>query len=122
MIIALVTAMMLLTGGEAGFLGDISVYEKRMKAEIADSDRRDAALETIDRLRNRDKDYRKSLSGFLEKIGQTDADDVITEQQLEERLKPFLGDIRIYHRGIIDGRFELREQITRDEWAAIFAD
>ena len=121
MLIALVTALMLLTGGSSGFLGDPGQFEKQIKAEVADDARKDAAVDVIGRLQEREKGYRESLSDLLDELGEQNAAGALTQQQLDEKLRLFMADVRAYHRGVIDTRFELRELINREEWAAIFA-
>ena len=121
MIIALVTALLLVSGGgAAGYLYDLNALEKNVKTEVTDPDRKSAAVDVVKQMQDLDKNYRKSLSDFADDLAARDPDAILTEQQVNEVVAPFAEEVEAYQQGVIDKRFELRDQVNREEWAGLF--
>ena len=121
MLIALLTILLL--GGDAtGMLDYISDSQDTVKAVMEKDDRRKDVLATLKGMEKRTKarnkfvgSSSKSLRGVL---GQDDASaadiDAVWMSYFEER--------EAYNSDMLDLRFQLKEQMTREEWGQVFAE
>jgi len=116
MLVALFTILILSGGGGSGILDFIANTENDVKVVMEKDDRRIEALGTLKAMKQRVSVNNKALkqtSKDLDKALSTGADiDVIWKAYFAQR--------DAYNREILDLRFQLRDQLTRDEWQQVF--
>ena len=116
MLVALFT-ILILGGGGSGMLDFIAVTQDDVKAVMEKDDRRKQVLATLKAMKKRVTAHNKAFkqtSKDLDKALSTDADiDAIWEASFALRIK--------YNGDMLDMRFQLRDQLTRDEWQQVFA-
>lgn len=126
MLIALLAAYLL--GGGDGLAGGIVTIEtvkqvgKQVEATVSDSVRSDAAAETLADLKAELKGFEKSfarsgkaLTGLYKDHG---ADSAMILSALDE----LNSDWEAAQQRALELRFELKESLTEEEWAAVFGD
>lgn len=119
MLIALFTIFIL--GGGGGLIGDIKEIRKAVKAVMEKSDERDAALITLKQMEKltsqRNKNYKKYLKQFMTTI----SDHEYKISYLDQLWGEYRGTQSNFNVKFIDLRFELKEHISREDWAKIFS-
>ena len=120
----LITLMVvLLLGGSVtnSLLDYIADGRDAAKAVIVADDRRKDVLDTFKQLSKRTevqqeqvKSHGKQLASVLASAGQQNAD-------MDKAWWMYFERVDIYNADMLDLRYELREQLTRDEWERIFA-
>ena len=119
----LITLMIvLLLGGSVttSLLDYIADGRDAAKAVIVEDDRRKDVLDTFKKLRKRTevqqeqvKSHGKQLASVLANAGQQNAD-------MDKAWWMYFERVDVYNVDMLDLRYELREQLTRDEWERIF--
>jgi uncharacterized protein YozE (UPF0346 family) len=119
MLIALFTILIL--GGGGGLIGDIKGVRKEVKAVMEKSDERDAALSTLKQMEKltsqRDKNYKKYLKQFLVTV----SDHEYKISYLDQLWDEYRGTRSNFNVKFIELRFELKEHISREDWARVFS-
>ena len=122
MLIALVTALLLMTGGGvAGYIYDLNGLEKTVKSEVQDDTRKDAAVDIVKSMQDRDKEFRNTLTDYIESLDKQFQGRTLSEAEVNDIIGTYTEKVTDYQDDMIDSRFALREQVSRDEWAVIFA-
>ena len=120
MLIALFTVLLL--GGTSSFVLDfVADTRDNVKIIVPKGDRQKAALDTLKAMKKSEKVYRKNL-----KVAGKDLymaldlpDDV--ESEIDAVWTAHFAEVQRRNDEMLDLRFELREQLTREEWGAIFS-
>ena len=120
MLIALFTVLLL--GGTSSFVLDfVADTRDNVKIIVPKGDRQKAALDTLKAMKKSEKAYRKNL-----KVAGKDLymaldlpDDV--ESEIDAVWTAHFAEVQRRNDEMLDLRFELREQLTREEWGAIFS-
>lgn len=116
MLIALFT-ILILGGSATGTLDFIADTQDTVKVVMEKDDRRKDALATLKAMKKRANAYNKMVkrsSKDLNKALSNDADiDTIWEAYFEQR--------GIYDRDMLDLRYQLRDQLTQEEWQQVFS-
>ena len=120
MLIALIT-MMLLGGDPVGVLGELADVRDRVESFMPkDADQREVALAVLDRA----DEITEAREGVVDDSQDTLQDEITDHDAAAAAVEQIWRDYHTkrtaYHRDMIDLRFELKEQISRDEWAEIF--
>ncbi len=113
--------LLFLGGGGTQLLENIGVYDDRAKAVIADEDRRDQARDVLDSMKERTEARNEMVKDAGEELGELIEDQGVADAQLDAVWDQYMTEIAAYHRDMIDLRFELKQQVNREEWQAIFA-
>ncbi len=121
MLVALMTILFL--GGSSGAFGPMVFIDQAMdyaKQTIMEDDRRKQATATLKDMKKRTKEYTKAIKKLSKELSADyrqyeapeDKIDAVWARVFELNLE--------YTEDIIEQRFELRNQLTREEWAAMF--
>jgi hypothetical protein len=122
MIAALLT--MLLLGGSsgiAGFLYDPGDVKKEIKTVVTDPQRQSAAIEVVKEQKKHSKKYGKAVKAMGKKLDDVLDDRSISQADLATIFDGFIQEVKIYNDDWIDTQFELRDQLTKEEWSAVFS-
>jgi hypothetical protein len=114
------TLLFLGGGTSSAVLAAITNSQDRVKEVVVDEERRDAAVATLTAMKALAKERNKTRKGvfkqlekaFSEHGAPTDAVDALWEEYYQQ--------VREFNDAAVDLRFELKDQITRDEWHQIF--
>jgi hypothetical protein len=120
MALALFTIFVLSGGGTFGPMLFIDEALDSAKTVIVDDDQRKGATATLKAMKSSASDYTKATKK-LAKDMDFDADD---REVSNEDIDVFWDDLLAlnsgYSKEIVDLRFQLRDQLSRDEWEAMF--
>jgi hypothetical protein len=122
MLVALITNLFLGGGIEHAVLDYVKYIRGSVDDVVADEDRQSAAQATLREMGALTKEHtkanQKAFESLLSEIGEYDQDTGDTEPLWAD----YTQSVDAYNERMIDLRFELRDTLTRDEWAALFAD
>jgi hypothetical protein len=117
MLLALYT-IFILGGSGSGTLDFISDYSDTVKLVVENKEDQKAALSTLKAMKKLtstyDKDHKRTSKELNTAISSDDlsAIDAVWDKHLQQR--------STYDSSMLDLRFELRDQLTSDEWQSIF--
>lgn len=115
MLVALITIMIL--GGGGGILNFIADTQDNIKVVMEKGDRQKEVLGTLKAMKKRATAHNKVIkqtSKGLEKALSTDDD-------IDEIWEAYFAQRGAYNSEMLNMRFQLRDQLTREEWLQIFA-
>jgi hypothetical protein len=119
MALALYT-IFVLSGGGFGPMLFIDEALGSAKVVIVEDDRRKGAIATLKTMKSISSDYTKATKKLAKNMD-FDADD---REVSNEAIDVFWGDLSALNSGytteIVELRFQLRDQLSRDEWEAMF--
>ncbi len=119
MLIVLFTILIL--GGGGGLVGDVKQVGKDIKTLMEKGDERKAALSTLKQMekltKRRDKNFKKVRKQMLSTISDHDYE----VSYLDQLWSDYKGTRSEFHREFVELRFELKEHISREDWAKIFS-
>jgi len=121
MLVALFGLLFLGAAGADSYLAQrIDALQKSAKTAIVDTERRGDAEDVLkameDRLKARDKEVGKAQDN----LGDLIEDHEVTDAALEAAWDPLLDGVDSFHTDMIDLRSELKQHVTREEWAQLF--
>lgn len=123
MIIATLTALILLFGGggSLGALYDLNALDQRVKSEVTDKDRRKAARAIVKTMKDSAKRHQNVIKTTSEELNASLSAFTQDTPGLDEAWSAYRARMAEFHAEAIEQRFALKEHVTRDEWARIFA-
>jgi hypothetical protein len=121
MLVALITILFLSGGASGGLLYDFGGMKKLVKTYVADDQRKDAALDVIKDFKARAKAENKQLKAMVKQVDGELEDTAAADSELTTLGADVLASTRTYYKDLLELRFELREQFTREEWTAAYA-
>jgi hypothetical protein len=125
MLIAIITILFLGGGGASmGWLYDFGDMKAQTKVVIADDERKDAALDVVKEFKARSKVESKRLKALSKQVKNAVAvaDAEGNDAQVVYLGNELLDNTRTYYTDLLDLRFEWKQNFTREEWAAVYAD
>jgi hypothetical protein len=123
MLITIITILFFAGGSSSmGLLYDFGDTKKLVKTYVVDDERKDAALDVVKEFKARGKAENKSIKALSKQVKNSLADNEGDDAQVEYLGEEFLDNTRVYYKDLLDLRFKLREQFTREEWAAAYAE
>jgi hypothetical protein len=123
MLVTLITIFILGGGsGLSGFIYDLGDVKKEIKTVVTDPDRQAGALEIIKDAKSSTKALGKSLKNFSKELDGKLDDPDLSAAELNTIWDGFMEEVAGYHEYFIDQRFELRDQLSKEEWNAIFSN
>jgi len=120
MLIALLT-ILFLGGGTTGVLSFLGDTEDAVKSVVVDDDRRKQARATISAMEKRTKNHDKAFRSLIKQLKKEMRDHADNESDLDQMWEQRFELANDYNADMVDYRFELREQLTREEWEQVFA-
>jgi len=123
MLAALLTAWFLMSsGGALGYIYDLGDIKDLVKEEVTDPVRKAEALDTIDALKDDAKQYNKARNSAAQSLDELLLARPDDDDDFDALLDGLAADVAVFHDSFLDRRFELRQQLTRGEWEAVFAE
>ena len=122
MLATIITILFLTGGASAGLLYDFGDVKKQLKAVVVDEERKDQALDVLKEIKSRAKAEGKGFKGLSKDFREEFSASDMTDAQLAAIGTQFIDNTRAYYSDLLDLRFELREHLTPEEWAATFVD
>jgi hypothetical protein len=120
MLIALMTILFLGGGGSSAVMTYIAEYTDTIKEILEDDDRRDTALETMAAFKNLGKQQSKARADVVKQMEKALKDTDRSPEAVNELWSDYYQQVRDINDAAVDHRFELREQLTREEWEQVF--
>ena len=119
MLIALFT-ILILGGSNTGMLNFIADTQDTVKIVMEKDDRRKEALSTLKAIKSRTDAHNKMVKGSLKDLNNALADNDVTEADIDTIWYRYFAQREAYNRDILDLRFQLKDQMTREEWQQVF--
>ena len=121
MLIALLT-ILFLSGSSTGMLDYIAETRDNVKEVMVKDDRRKETLATLKAIKKITKARNKQVKRASKELGKAFAGADSSDKVLDDIWTGYLAAINQYDHELLDLRFQLKEQLTREEWKAIFSD
>jgi hypothetical protein len=121
MIIALLT-ILLLGGGATSVLQYIGDTQDAVKIVMPKGDEQKAALSTLKAMKKRTTGLNKVAKQTAKAVDKAFGDHDTSAADLDAIWGGYFAEIDQHNNDMLDLRFELKESISREEWAAIFQD
>jgi len=120
MLVALFTVLLL--GGTSSFLLDyVADARDYVKIVVPKGERQKVAFDTLKAMKKSESAYRKHLrKAGKELFKAIDLPDDV-ESEFDAVWSAHLAEVQRQNHEMLDLRFELREQLTREEWGEIFS-
>ncbi len=120
MLIALFT-ILFLGGGTTEVLDFIADAKDSIKVIVVDDERRQDALDIIKVTKKRTTAHNKNLDKLIKQLHKNLREHGGTESDIDAMWDQHFDLTREYDRNMVDLRFQLRDQLTREEWQQIFS-
>jgi uncharacterized protein YccT (UPF0319 family) len=121
MLIALFT-ILFLGGSDTGMLDFIADSQDAVKVVMEKDDRRKEVLATLKETKKRTKAYNKTVKGASKDMSKILSSDDPTDADLDLSWDVYFASRANYNRDMLDLRFQLKDQMTREEWQQVFAE
>jgi len=121
MLIALFT-ILLLGGGSTGILDFIADTQDTVKVVMEKDDRRKEALATLKETKKRTDAHNKMVKGTAKDMNKILSSDDVTDADIDTIWDAYFAQRADYNRDMLDLRFQLKDQMTREEWQQVFAE
>ncbi len=121
MLIALFTILFLGASGNTGVLDFIADTQDEVKLVMDKDDRRKEALSTLKAIKKRTEAHNKVVKGTSKDLNKALADNDVTEADIDTIWFRYFAQREAYNRDVLDLRFQLKDQMTREEWQQVFA-
>ena len=119
MLIALFT-ILILGGSNTGILDFIADTQDTVKVVMEKDDRRKEALSTLKAIEKRTEAHNKVVKTSSKDLNKALADDDVTEADIDTIWYRYFAQREAYNRDMLDLRFQLKGQLTREEWQQVF--
>lgn len=120
MLIAIMTILFL---GGSGVFGPIAFVDEAIdnaRIAISDDDHRKATVAELKAINKRSKEYMKTVKGLGKDLNSYFSEHEVANEEIEAAWTSIFELNDEYSRDIIEMRFELRDQLSREEWQALF--
>ena len=121
MLIALFT-ILLLGGSATGMLDFIADTQDTVKVVMEKDDQRKEVLATLKETKKRTDAHNKMVKGASKDLSKTLSGDEVTEADVDAIWQGYFASRADYNRDMLDLRFQLKDQMTREEWQQVFAE
>jgi uncharacterized protein YccT (UPF0319 family) len=120
MLIALFT-ILLLGGSSTGMLDYIAETQDTIKVVMQKDDRRKETLSIVKALEKRTNAHNKMVKRASKDLNKTLSSDEVTDADIETVWDAYFSQRATYNQDMLDLRFQLKDQMTREEWQQVFA-
>ncbi len=120
MLIALYTIFILSGGGTFGPMVFIDEALDNTRTAIVDDDRRKEAIVTLKAMKSRTRQYTKAIKAVSKDMDSSMGGYEFADEEIDAIWDRYFDLNTEYSKDIVEIRFQLRDQITREEWEAIF--
>ena len=115
--------MLLFMGGSSYFvIDDIDVYSGRAKEAIVDPEKRERAKDIFDQMEDTAKDRQKIQNDTIDQLYDLAANQDYESAEIDALMDGYFSDAEMRHGKFVELRSGLKKQVTREEWATIFAE
>jgi len=119
----LIAIMTILFLGGSGVFGPIAFVDEAIdnaRIAISDDDHRKATVAELKAINKRSKEYMKTVKGLGKDLNSYFSEHEVANEEIEAAWTSIFELNDEYSRDIIEMRFELRDQLSREEWQALF--
>ncbi len=120
MLIALFT-ILLLGGSSTGPLDYIADTQDTVKVVMEKDDRRKEALGTLKAMKKQANARNKMVKRASKDMKKTLSADEVTDADIDIVWDAYFSQRAAYNHDMLDLRFQLKDQMTREEWQQVFA-
>ncbi len=120
MLIALFT-ILILGGSNTGMLNFIADTQDTVKVVMEKDDRRKEVLATLKETKKRTEAHNKMVKGTSKDMNKTLSSDEVTEANIDTVWDAYFSQRAAYNQDILDLRYQLKDQMTREEWQEVFS-
>ncbi len=120
MLIALFT-ILILGSINTAMLDFISDTSDGVKVVMEKDDRRKEALSTLKVMKKRANAHNKTVKRAAKDMAKTLAGDAVTYADIDAVWDAYFTQRAAYNHDMLDLRFQLKDQMTREEWQQVFA-
>ena len=120
MLIALIT-ILLLGGSNTGMLDFIADTQDTVKVVMEKDDRRKEALGTLKAMKKRANARNKMVKRTSKDMNKTLSSDDVTDSDVDTIWDTYFSQRAAYNLDMLDLRYQLKDQMTRQEWQQVFA-
>ncbi len=121
MLIALIT-ILLLGGSNTGMLDFIANTQDEVEVVMEKGDQRKEALSTLKAIKSRTEAHNDVVSGTSKELNKALADNDATQVDIDTIWYRYFAQREAYNRDMLDLRFQLKDQMTREEWQQVFGE
>ena len=122
MLMALIAVLFLGGGVQDAVLDHIGETRGSVKEVINERDRRSDINATLDQMKKRSKQRGRSGRQALKTLQAAMSDHEVNQAEIDRLFDDYLQSLKDYNEDMIDLRFQLRDQLNREEWEALFGD
>ena len=120
MLVALLTLLFLGGGGTNAVLAYIGDSRDAVKEVVMDEERQDAALDTLKAMKSRQKEHAKQVRSTIKALKRELKGPGSRSDLVAATWDAYFESQQASNADMIDLRFQLRDQLTREEWETIF--
>ena len=120
MLIALFTTL-ILGGSATGMLDFIADTQDTVKVVMEKDDRRKEVLATLKETKKRTDAHNKMVKGASKDMSKILSSDDVTDADIDTIWDAYFAQRAAYNQDMLDLRFQLKDQMTREEWQQVFA-
>ena len=120
MLITLFTILLLGGSSTTGLLDFIGEARDEAKVVVADDDRRAEALGTFKTIKKLTESRNKQVKNSAKELSTLLASPDLYNADIDKAWFVYFETVENHNAEMLDLRYELQEQITRDEWERIF--
>jgi len=118
---AILITYLILGGGSSAFLDYIADSKDAVKTVVVEDERQEEALNILKSMKSRSKEHSKEVGKTSKEIGKLmegrDADTAEIAALADRNFE----STESFNSDILDLRFELKNHVTREEWAQVFS-
>jgi hypothetical protein len=122
MLVALITVLFLSGGSQSQLLDGLNAAGKRVETTVVAGDRRAEAKAIIKKMKSKAKGHEKEFKQVAKSLKNIFSEHEFSESEANEIWQQYFEGTVDFRREMVVLQFELRDQISREEWNAIFAD
>ena len=120
MLIALLT-ILLLGGSATGMLDFIADSQDTVKVVMEKDDRRKEVLATLKETKKRTDAFNKVVKRTSKDMSKILSSDDVTDADIDTIWDTYSSARAAYNQDMLDLRYQLRDQMTREEWHQVFS-
>ncbi len=120
MLIALFT-ILILGGSSTGVLDFIADTQDTVNVVMEKDDRRKEALSTLKATKKRTQAYNKVVKNASKNLNNTLASEQGTDADIDTIWDAYFVQRAAYNQDMLNLRYQLRDQMTREEWQQVFS-
>ena len=120
MLIGLFT-ILFLGGSSTGMLDFIADSQDTVKVVMEKDDRRKEVLATLKETKKRTEAHNKMVKSTSKDMNKILSSDEVTDADVNTIWDGYFAQRAAYNQDILDLRFQLKDQMTREEWQQVFA-